>query len=119
MVGPREGVQRVVFGARVPEGIAARSPALSRSELLTRLTTLADDTRLRILELLAEEGEQNATAIGEKLGLSQSSASRHLRQLCATNYLTERRFQGAKHYRLNQDRIDVTFYALKDILQKR
>ena len=119
MVGPCQGAHRVVFGARVPEGTVARSPALSRSELLTRLTTLADDTRLRILELLSEQGEQNATEIADKLGLSQSSASRHLRQLCATNYVAERRFQGAKHYNLNQDRIDVTFYALKNMLHKR
>jgi len=107
---------RIIFGARIPEGTAIRSPALSRSELLMRLSALVDDTRLRIVELLAREGELGAREIMAHLGLSQSSASRHLRQLSATGYLIERRHEGAKCYRLNRDRIDDTLDALKGFL---
>lgn len=112
-----EGPQYIFFGARIPEGAAVRSPALSRSELLTRLSALADDTRLRILQFLAEEGEKSAAEITDRLGLSQSSASRHLSQLSATNYLLERRKEGAKHYSLNPERIDDTFGALKNFVK--
>ncbi|MBN1935954.1 MAG: winged helix-turn-helix transcriptional regulator [Anaerolineae bacterium] len=112
-----KGPQRIFFGARIPEGAAARSPALSRSELLTRLSALADDTRLRILQFLAVEGEKSAAEITDRLGLSQSSASRHLSQLSATNYLLERRKEGAKHYSLNPERIDDTFGALKSFVK--
>jgi DNA-binding transcriptional ArsR family regulator len=104
---------KILFGARVPEGVTARSPELSRSELLMRLNALADETRLSILELLADEGGLSSQEIMERLDLSQSAASRHLRQLAATGYLSVERRDGAKAYRLNRTRIDDTFGALK------
>jgi DNA-binding transcriptional ArsR family regulator len=108
---------RVVFGARVPEGATVRSPALTRSELLMRLSALADDTRLRILELLAQRDEMRAPDIMAELDLSQSSAWRHLTQLTATGFLIARRCEGAKCFTLNHDRIDATFEALKKFLE--
>ena len=107
---------RIVFGARQPRGVAAISPALGRSELLTRLGALADDTRLRILELLAREGELGAQEIMARLDLSQSATSRHVRQLSATGYLAERRREGAKYYRLNPERLDDTLDSLRRLL---
>lgn len=101
------------FGARLPEGTRRLSPALSRSELLVRLSALADDTRLQILELLAQGEELCAQDIMTKLDLSQSSASRHLRQLTATGYLLERRREVAKCYSLNPTRVDDTLTALR------
>lgn len=106
----------LVFGARVPEGVT-KSPALSRSELLVRLSALSDDTRLKILELMTQHEEVCAQDIIVWLNLSQSSASRHLRQLTATGYLTERRREVAKCYTLNRDRIDDTLFALKHFLK--
>lgn len=112
------GIDRlqVTFGARIPKGASIASPALSRSELITRLNALADDTRLRILSALAQEGEMGAQEIISKLSLSQSAASRHLRQLTATGYLVEQRREGAKSYRLNPSRIEDAFSALRDFL---
>ena len=92
------------------------SSTLSRSELLMRLNALANDTRLRIMELLAKEAELNTSDIMAQLGLSQSAASRHLEHLTATGYLIVRH-EGAKYYRLNPDRIDHTFKALKAFCQ--
>ncbi len=106
----------VLFGARVPEGAKSRSPELSRSELLVRLNALADDTRLRILELLTHGEELFAQDIMTTLELSQSAASRHLRQLSATGYLTERTKQGAKCYRLNTERANDMLRALEVFL---
>jgi len=107
---------RIVDCARIPEGATVRSPALSRSELLMRMSALSDDTRLSILELVARDGEQNAKEIMAQLDLTQSAVSRHLRQLVATGYLIVRRHKGAKRYRLNRDRVDDTFSALKSLL---
>lgn len=107
---------QVIFGARVPRGTGVPSPALSRSELITRLNALADDTRLRILDLLAKKGEAGAQEIIAELSLSQSAASRHLRQLTATGYLVEQRREGGKYYLLNQNRIDDAFNDLKEFL---
>jgi DNA-binding transcriptional ArsR family regulator len=115
-VGSGETI-RLFFGARVPEGVTVRSPELSRSELLMRLNALADETRLGILELLADEDGLSSQEIMERLDLSQSAASRHLRQLAATGYLSVERREGANAYRLNRERIDDTFGALKRSVQ--
>jgi hypothetical protein len=53
------------------------------------------------------------------LELSQSAASRHLRQLTATGYLVERRSQVAKCYSLNPARVDDTLRALKRFLRAK
>ncbi|NWG17175.1 MAG: winged helix-turn-helix transcriptional regulator [Chloroflexi bacterium] len=113
-----EGVTRLIFGARQPEGARVSSPSLSRSELLVRLSALADDTRLQILELLTQHDELCAQDVIEMLNLSQSAASRHLRQLTATGYLIERRREVAKCYSLNPRRVDDTLHALKRFLRK-
>ncbi len=111
--GPNDTTERIMFGARIPEGAPAHLPALSRSELLMRLNALADDTRLRILELLGPRGELSTPDIMAQLEISQSAASRHLEHLTAIGYLIARRHQGANLYKLNFDRIDHTFQALK------
>ena len=124
-VGPYQGryvVNRalyLLFGARQPRGALDLSPELSRSELLVRMTALADDTRLRLLHFIAQNGEQRSPDIIRQLDLSQSAASRHLQQLSATGYLTERWREGNKWYSLNADRIDDTFRALSRFLQTK
>ncbi len=110
-------ISYLMFGARLPAGARGQSPALSRSELLVRLTALADDTRLQILELLTWHEELCAQDILTMLNLSQSSASRHLRQLSATGYLIERRRDVAKCYSLNMDRFEDTLQALRQFLE--
>jgi DNA-binding transcriptional ArsR family regulator len=124
-IGPYQGRYFVnntlylIFGARQPQGVISLSPELSRSELVVRITALADDTRLRILHFIAQNGEQRSPDIIRQLDLSQSATSRHLQQLSATGYLTERWREGSKWYSLNPDRIDDTFRALSRFLQTK
>ena len=84
--------------------------------MLVRLNALADDTRLSILEMLVAEEELCAQDFINRLDLSQSSASRHLRQLTASGFLNERRRDVAKCYSLNSERIEDTMKALKRLL---
>ncbi len=107
------------YGARLPRGVQAAASPLSRSELLIRMNALADDTRLRILEMLTERDEMCAQEIIEALGLSQSSVSRHLSQLSATGFLSERRREAGKCYSLNTERIVDTVRALTNFLSRR
>lgn len=109
----------VVFAARVPEGVKSAHTDLPRSDLLIQLNALADDTRLSILELLTHHQELSAQDIINQLHLSQSSASRHLRQLTATGYLTERRREIAKYYSLNYGRIEESMLGLRLFLSKK
>ncbi len=110
------GVLQILFGARQPEGIANRIPELDRTEIVARLSALADDTRLHILQLVAERGEIRVHDILEVINLSQPSVSRYLSQLTASGYLQERRENGAKVYMLNRDRIEKTLKAVSAFL---
>jgi DNA-binding transcriptional ArsR family regulator len=106
----------VFFGARLPDGVEFDAPDLSRTDIMMRMLALTDDCRLRILRLIAEKGELCSQDIIEELDLSQSTASRHLKQLSATGYLTERRRNSAKCYALNPERIKGTLQAVSVFL---
>jgi ArsR family transcriptional regulator len=103
----------LIFGARLPDGRRDASSDLARSELLVRLTALADDTRLRMLALLGRHEELCSPDIMARLDLTQSATSRHLRQLSAAGYVVERRHDGAKCYSLNRDRLAETQRTLE------
>jgi DNA-binding transcriptional ArsR family regulator len=103
----------IMFGAHSPEGRAVPGSALNRSELLVRLGTLGDDTRLRVLALLVEHEELCAQDLMERLDTSQSAISRHVRQLVASGYVSERWRDGAKCYRLNRQSINDLLHALE------
>ncbi|GAB4153722.1 MAG: hypothetical protein Fur005_05100 [Roseiflexaceae bacterium] len=106
----------IFYRARLPATSGVRGSALSRSDLLIRLGALTDDTRLRILELLVQNEELCAPEIMLRLDLSQSAVSRHLRQISAAGYITERWHDGSKCYQLNRERINDTLLALKRFL---
>jgi DNA-binding transcriptional ArsR family regulator len=106
----------ILYGARLPEGSQVYAPDLSRAEIVVRLTALADDSRLQILKLVADEGELKSQEVMNRLDLSQSASSRHLKQLSATGFLAERRCNGAKCYELNIERVDNTLHALSNYL---
>jgi predicted transcriptional regulator len=96
---------------------ALRATPMGRAELRARLGALADETRLRILELLVEHDEMHAQEIIAALELSQSSVSRHLKQLVSLGYLYERRGEGAnKTYRLSSFYFERTAHALERLV---
>jgi DNA-binding MarR family transcriptional regulator len=94
-----------------------RSTPVGLPELRARLAALGDEKRLRILEMLVQRNEMHAQEIIAALGLSQSNASRHLKQLVSLGYLYERRGEGAnKTYRLSSFYIERTARALERML---
>ena len=109
----------IYFGAHLPEGSDVRVPELDRAELVSRISALADDTRLQILQMIAEQGEMRSQEIMEAINLSQPSVSRYLSQLTAAGFLQERRANGAKAYILNKDRIEKTLKAVRAFLLDR
>ena len=110
-------IAKLIFGAQHAERFQGETNALSRSEILVRLNALSDDTRLQIIELFLESEELTSQEVITILDLSQSSASRHLIQLCASGFLTEQRRANCKSYSLNRDRIDDTLSLVKEFLQ--
>ncbi|MCA9867815.1 MAG: winged helix-turn-helix transcriptional regulator [Anaerolineales bacterium] len=110
------GLIWVIFGARQPVDAGEVVPELSRAELLVRLNALADDSRLNILKLVADQGELRSQDIMNLLDISQSGASRHLQQLTAAGFLTKRPCNGAKCFTLDSDRLNATLQALSSYL---
>ena len=107
------------FGAHLPEGSNVYIPELDRAEIVSKLSALADETRLQILQMIAENGEMRSYEIMDAVKLSQPSVSRYLGQLTASGYLQERRVSGAKAYALNRDRIEKTLKAVSAFLLDR
>jgi DNA-binding transcriptional ArsR family regulator len=106
----------VIFGAHLPEGSEVQVPELDRAEIVSKLSALADETRLQILQMVARNGEMRSNEVMDALKLSQPSVSRYLGQLTANGYLQERRVNGAKAYTLNRDRIEKTLKAVSAFL---
>lgn len=94
-----------------------RSEPIQRSEILGPASALADYTRLCILELLAVHEELSAQEIIAHLEVSQSTVSRHLKQLSRANFISERRAGDAnKLYRLQRERVGQFAYTLSQLL---
>ena len=66
---------------------------------------LTDLTRLRIIELLLEEGEQNVSEIVERIGQPQGRVSSHLACLRWCGYVTSRRDGKYIYYRVVDVRV--------------
>ena len=65
--------------------------------------SVADDTRLRCLLLLAEKKELRVSDITEALGESQPKVSRHLAHLRGNGLLQDRRQGQSVYYRLHPE----------------
>ena len=94
-----------------------RRDPLNRAEVLLPLGALTDDTRLRILELLMEKGEQRAQEIIKLLEGSQGNISRHLKQLVGAGFVRERRGGDAnKHYEYDEGGVQRLLFLLRQLL---
>ena len=94
-----------------------RTEPIQRSEVLSPINALADETRLRILELLAATTELRAQEIIAHLDVSQSTVSRHLKQLQAAGFISETRAGDTnKSYRLHAERLGEVAYSLSALL---
>jgi DNA-binding transcriptional ArsR family regulator len=106
----------LMFSCRLPQGSPLGLSEVSRAELLVWLSALADDTRLHILAMLKQRGELCSQEIITMLDTSQSTVSRHLRQLSASGYVREHRTEAGKCYRLNPEKFDDTINALQSFV---
>lgn len=106
-----------VFALATPENLAVRSAPIKRIELVRPLQALADESRLHILELLAQSGELPTQDLIAQLEQSQPNVSRHIKQLVSAGFVDELRGEGAaKRYRLSPRQIDRVFWTLRQLL---
>jgi ArsR family transcriptional regulator, cadmium/lead-responsive transcriptional repressor len=77
-----------------------------RLEITTKFFRgLTDPTRLRIIELLLDEGEQNVSELVERLGQPQARVSSHLACLRWCGYVNSRREGKYVYYRVADERV--------------
>lgn len=107
----------MTYVARRPQRSAERYAPLDQTELANRFAALADETRLQMLFMMREQGELSTQELIDRFGLNKSAASRHLRQLFATNLIRERREDGAKKiYWINTAVVEETVRWLQALL---
>lgn len=66
---------------------------------------LSVDKRIEIIELL-KKGDMNVNTLAEKLGITQSAVSQHLRVLKAAGLVTNERKGYWVHYSLNRKALE-------------
>ena len=85
-------------------------------EIIEILKALADENRLRILNLLYVKGKLCVCDIEETLGLTQSNVSRHARRLRKENIIVgEKRAQWVDYY-INTEFLE-SYPFIKEILE--
>lgn len=90
-------------------------PRIPPKELLDALRALGDDTRLRVLKLVAER-PRTTQELAPLVGLSPAGLSKALRRLCETGLITSGREGYYVVYRLAPDRIGVVSAAIEEFL---
>ena len=73
------------------------------NELCQVFKLLADETRLRILMYLAQEGELNVTELCERLGQSQPAVSHHLALMRVAGIIEPRRDGKHNFYSVREE----------------
>lgn len=78
---------------------------------------LGDPTRLRILELLSEEGELSAGQLVERVGLPQATVSTHLGCLRWCGFVVTRREHRSVLYRAADARVSAMVALAHELLR--
>jgi DNA-binding transcriptional ArsR family regulator len=90
----------------ISEGVADLDLAAQRQEITAKFFHgLSDLTRIRIVELLLDEGEKNVSELVAALGQPQSRISNHLACLRWCGYVDSRREGKYVYYRVSDPRV--------------
>jgi DNA-binding transcriptional ArsR family regulator len=90
----------------------------SETELLAKyFRVLADRGRLRILEVLAEEGEVSVGELARRVGLSQPNVSNHLACLRWCGFVETRREHRTAYNRIADPRVAGLLALARELLE--
>ncbi|HEV8062155.1 MAG TPA: metalloregulator ArsR/SmtB family transcription factor [Gemmataceae bacterium] len=91
-------------GPRLPTfPVPAQAPTRSLRELTQIFKLLADESRLRLVLALADEGEMNVSTLCGMLHTKQPAVSHHLKLLHLSGLVEFRRDGKHNYYRLESD----------------
>ena len=87
------------------------------AELAELFKALSDPTRLKLVRLLGEHrGELCVNALADRLGVTQSAVSQHLRVLKLAGVVQGCRCGCRVHYSLNPERVEQCKTELSEML---
>ncbi len=96
-----------------------RTSETGTEQTVAALKALADETRYRILELLAAKGPLNGQDIVAELKLAPSTISHHMTELRQSGLTTEESVKNSKFYGVSKKRIKEILDAVgKDLLDQ-
>jgi ArsR family transcriptional regulator len=100
-----EGPRRIhgMFYQVEPEFVRDDANAATLQQYARVYKALADEQRLRILQIIGEGGEMYAQEVVERMDLHQSVVSRHLSFMRAVGLLTVRKQNNMKFYAINPE----------------
>ncbi len=112
---PAEGVMQIVFGCR-PDFQSIAPGAETPDKLINALKSLADPTRLRILQYLTGE-PLTPTELSRKLRLRPPTVLHHLQGLRLAELVAIRVSEtGEKRYTVRSETLDVIFKSVKKFI---
>jgi DNA-binding transcriptional ArsR family regulator len=100
----------------------SHSPDLAGVDVVTVLQALADPIRLEMVRQLAgcEQSGPGELPCGQiEVPVGKSTASHHLKTLCAAGITTEREEGTRKYIRLRREELDRRFPGLLELVLRR
>ena len=81
--------------------------------------TLSHASRLKLIELLARQGEMSVSQLTGEMPLQESTVSRHLNLLSLSGIVSARQEAQNRYYSLDPDRLQQVFHGyLSDQLEQ-
>ena len=103
--------------ATLPAAPFALSERPTEPELVAKyFRALGDPTRVRILELLVEQGELSVGQLVSRLAVSQPKVSNHLACLRWCGFVTPRREHRTVYYRVADARVEAVIALGRELL---
>lgn len=101
------------------EAIAPSPPAIDTEQRAKIFAALADPTRLRIVELLAQQGELSGSEIANHLGISLALYCHHSKTLSETGIVHIRREGQTRFNSLNQCLLLACFSSFEGLCKSK
>ena len=92
---------------------------MTNDAFLKRIKLISDETRLKIIQYLSDNGTKCACKILEELNITQGTLSHHMKVLCLENFTTCKKEGKWCYYTLNKETICDLTYFLMDICKTK
>ncbi len=86
---------------------------MTNLDFIKRIRLISDETRLKIIKYLSDNGTKCACKILEELNITQGTLSHHMKLLCEENITTCKKDGKWCYYTLNKKAIcDLSYFLL-------